>query len=85
MVKYNTQCKERIDSYAAREADLRKRDLDLIEMIKTEKLKHREVSTLLRDVVKQDYKVFSKYVSAHGEKQILRKQVLQSEFSPRSS
>ena len=51
-------------------------------MIKSEKEKYRELSSQIRVEGKQDKRVFEKFVNAHDEKLVLKKQAMHVENSP---
>ena len=61
-----------MQEFKLREAETTKKESELRKMIREEKATHREMSVQKRSESKEDRKVFSKFVNAHDEKEILR-------------
>ena len=71
--------------YKSRDNENEKRDADIRKMIRNERNQYREISSQRRIDVKEDQKVFSRFVNAHDEKTILKKVAKEAETSPRAS
>ena len=72
MLKQKVQQDDRLQEFKLKEAETTKRESELRQMIRGEKTTHREMSVQKRSESKEENKIFSKFINAHDEKEILR-------------